>query len=148
MDSESEVQLWGSDLLQLGQPPLSFLLSKMLVTICPWTMCDMTFFGSDTIMYKKTFGNDSTFAKIPHIIVIGCNSILMLLTWRQHHIPQVKSLISQERSPSPLQSPISSPCCYLCIWLTACKLEVPTTTSSGSVNLPDCLTNAGNKFTY
>lgn len=59
-------------------------------------------------------------------------------------IPRVKNSVPQDfmwLPTSDVSDAITGPDCYLCFWPISCKLEVPMTISSGSVN-------SGKQFTY
>ena len=63
-------------------------------------------------------------------------------------IPQVKGLVLQNLSPSSLHMPLISPGYYLCFWMIGYKSEVPMTSSLGSINFLEQLTNSEKYFTY
>lgn len=70
--------------------------------------------------------------------VLQFNLILILSTWQQNQISEVKGSVSQDFPQFRCQSQVQV-VGYLCFWLTGCQSEVPTTPSMGLMNLLEWL---------
>ena len=84
--------------------------------------------------------------------VLWFNSIRTLPPWTMSQIPQVKDQPRKTPfliSPSPtahFQTPITSPGCYLYFWPAGYRSEVPTTLSTGLVNVREQFTELRETF--
>ena len=126
-------------------------LNCILLFVAPWAIQSMEFsrpeyWSGQPFPSPGDHPNPRIEPKSSTLRWMKFNPILTLSIQKQQQIPQVKGSVLQEHLI--LQTPIPSPGYYLCFWMIGYKSEVPMTSSLGSINFLEQLTNSEKYFTY